>query len=864
MMAGPLVRPLRRAVVLGSGVMGSRIAALLAGIGVDVDLLDLADPTPGRSATARVEASLATLTKSRPAAFYLAARDRARIHPGTLESDLECTVRADWVIEAVVEDLAVKRTLWRRIFETLAPLGSDAAPDPGPFLSTNTSGLPLHAIFEGLGEDVPDLRARVCGAHFFNPPRYMRLVEVIPLPDTVPETLHTVRTWAERDLGKSVVEARDTPDFIANRIGAYALHLALLAVEHAVKNSRSGDEPRLTVDVVDALTGPVIGHPSSATFRTLDLVGLDTSALVADGLRTHLTDPEERRAFEVPGLMQELIARGLLGEKTGAGFYRRVLEDTPQGPLRRIEVIDLETFTYRPRTEIHLPSLDRARSQLRLAERLRTLAFADDSGGRFVWHVLSRVMLYAARHAEEIAGGDLASIDQAMRSGYEWELGPFETWAALGLKPVADRLLAEGETLPAFVRAALEAGQTALYDPASAATHHALPPVWRLDSVQEERRSPSDATGPGRGSGRQTPKVSPIPPRAGSGTALRLVRSLGSSTWVDLGQDVLGCLVHPDHHAIGPGLITELHQAARETEAHWRGLVIVAPSRQRFLIGANLALVLAAAEEGDFDTLEESVRALQTVHQELRYLSRPVVAAPLGLTLGGGAELCLAADRVVTSLDWTVGQVEVGAGLIPAGGGMTALLRRTLSGPFSGSALAWAPFLARGSVQAGVGSTLFVDPAPVITELFQTLATARTAQSAAEARELGFLTDRDRLIPNPESLLDEARRLVLDLDRTGYRPPAAETIPAPGREVRALLEVAIQSLRRSGLATQTDAHIASELAHALTGGDVATGTGLPESHYLDLEREGFLRLAGETASQERMRALLRTGKPLRN
>jgi 3-hydroxyacyl-CoA dehydrogenase len=536
--------------------------------------------------------------------------------------------------------------------------------------------------------------------------------------------------------------------------------------------------------------------------------------------------------FEVPRVVRELIARGRLGEKTGAGFYRRVTDDTPAGPVRRIEVLDLDTFEYRPRRDAHFPSLDRARRAATLPDRLRTLAWADDPAGRFVWHVLSRVLVYAAVHAEEIAGGDLAAIDRALRAGYEWELGPFETWAALGLKNVTERLLAEGQSVPDFVLETVASGKTEFYDGDSTETSRwALPAVWRLDRPH-----------------------SPV----------RRVRSLESSTLVDLGEDVLGCLVQPDHHAIGPSLISDLHEVARETEAHWRGLVISAPSRQRFLIGANLALVLATAEEGDFDTLDHSVRALQTVYQELRYLPRPVVVAPLGMTLGGGAELCLAADAVVTSLDWVVGQVEIGAGLIPAGGGITALLRRTLTGILSGSSFTWAPFLAQGSVKASVGSTLFVDPAPAVSQVFQILATARTAQSAAEAREIGFLTECDRVVPNPEGLLDEARDHVLGLDRVGYRPPMPAVIPAPGREVRALLEVAIQSLKQSGFATKTDAHIAGKLAWALTGGDVSMGTPLPEQRYLDLEREGFLALSGESTSQARMRALLETGKPLRN
>lgn len=864
----PVVRPLVRAVVLGSGVMGSRIAALLAGFGVQVDLLDVMEPAgSGEAVTSRAlraQQGLAALTKSRPPTFYDPGRDPARIRPGTLEDDLDCVNEADWVIEAVVEDLAVKRSLWARVFACLAQRPRTDPERRLPVLSTNTSGLPLRAIFQDLAEGTPEA-TRLVGAHFFNPPRYMRLVELIGLPTTSPDTLETVRVWAERDLGKTVVQARDTPDFIANRIGAYALHVTLAEMDAQRARVHSGEAPgpALTPEAVDALTGPVIGHPPSATFRTLDLVGLDTSMRVSEGLRTYLEDPDERRVFAMPAILEALIGRGLLGEKTGAGFYRRVPEKGADGRRlgrSRIEVIDLDSLTYRERHDLTFPSLGRARQEPSLVRRLVMLAYADDEAGRFVWHVLSRVMLYAAQHAQEIAGGDLVAIDRAMRAGYEWELGPFETWGALGLSRAAARLRAEGQALPAFIEAAVERGQVALYDPwAEAHGRYRLFPVWRIPLWADvggrtaDAASQEPASTPG---GAGTPGANGAPPR--------LVRRLGSTTWLDIGDDVLAVLMHPDHQAIGPYLVEELHAAARETKTRWRGLVLTAPSRQRFLVGANLALVLAAAEEGDFDSLDRAVRAVQTLHLELRYLPRPVIATPLGFALGGGAELCLHCDGVVTTPDLVMGQVEVGAGLVPAGGATVRLLDRVLRDDPWAAELPWAPFLTGGAVQAGVGASAFTDPAPRVSRLFQQLALATTSQSAAEARSLGMITAADRVIASPEGVLDEARSLVLELDRRGYRPPEPLPLSAPGREVRALLDVAVDHLHRAGQATDVDAHIAHALAHVLCGGDVAMGTALDEWHFLDLEREAFLRLCGERGSQDRMRALLATGRPLRN
>lgn len=789
-------RNLVRAAVLGSGVMGAQIAAHLANVGVEVELLDVA--TAGPDPSERARKAIARLAAMRPAPLYRADM-AARIRAGSLDHDLARIARVDWVIEAVVEDLATKRALWQKAAVLAA---ADA------LLTTNTSGLSIAAIAEGLPAAS---RARFFGSHFFNPPRYLRLVEIVPGPESGPEHLAELALWLERDLGKSTVVVRDRPNFVANRIGGYALAATLAAMaEHGLRPEE-----------VDALTGPLIGHPASATFRTLDMVGLDTALAVAEHLAARLEDPAERAAVALPPYVQAMVERGLLGQKSGAGFYRRA--EGEGGDRRRYDVIDLDSFAYRPQAAVRLPLVERARREGDLAARLRMVTAADEPAGRFVWTVLKRVLLYAAAIADEVAGGDLATIDRALRYGYNWALGPFETWHALGLRDTAARMRAEGDELPAFVAAAIERGEERLYGPddqggsvAGVATLLRRPPVWQ-----------------------------------GEGATL-----------VDLGQEVAGLVLHPLKDAIGPDLMTLLHRAARDVETGWRGLVLSAARDERFLVGANLMLLLAAAEAGDERGIEESVTRLQTVHMELKYLPRPVVAAPAGLVLGGGAELCLHADRVVAGAELYIGQVEAGAGVIPAGGGTKEFLLRSLAALPPGAA--WNPALAAASAQASVGSAAFVDPAPFIARAFETIALAKVSTSAAEARDLGFLRAEDAVVVHPDRRLERARAIVLALDAEGYRPPPRPVIAAPGREVRALLQVAVDGLVRAGRASAYDGAIAVALAHVLCGGDVAMGTPLSEEAVLDLEREAFVRLTMDPRTQARMEHLLRTGRPLRN
>ncbi|MCL6595114.1 MAG: 3-hydroxyacyl-CoA dehydrogenase [Firmicutes bacterium] len=784
--------PLRRAAVLGAGVMGAQIAAHLANVGVAVDLLDVVDPAgSGRERSRPARLAVERLAAMNPPPLFL-PRCAERIRPGNFDDDMGRLADADWVIEAIVEDAATKRDLWRR---------AAAAAGGSALLSTNTSGLSVADIAAALPASA---RPRFLGTHFFNPPRYLRLVEVVPAPDTDPAYLEQARRWLERDLGKGVVVARDTPNFIANRLGGFALHATLAAME----------EFGLRPEEVDALTGTLIGHPRSATFRTLDVVGLDTAVRVADHLAARLEDPRERAAFALPDFVRRMVERGMVGDKAGGGFYRRV-----EGSGERW-VVDPATLTYRPPAPARYPSLERARAVADLGERLRLLTRADDVAGRFVWTILKRILLYSAERAEEVAGGDLAAVDRAMRWGYGWRLGPFETWAALGLAETVARVEAEGEEVPAFVRAAAAAGRQRLYEgdaePAAAVHLFGRDVVWRAPAA----------------------------------------------TLTDLGEGVACLWVTPAKAAIGPELIELIHRTAREVERGWRGLVLAAPEAERMLVGANLMLLLAAAQAGDFAAIEQNVTALQTAYRELKYLPRPVVAAPAGLTLGGGAELCLHADRVVAAAELYMGQVEAGAGLVPAGGGTKELWARALAA--LPEDLPWAPALAASAPTAGVGSAAFVDPAPFALRVMQTVALARVSRSAAEAQAMGLLTARDEVVLNPDDRVAAARRAVIALDEAGYHPPDPLVLPAPGREVEGLLSVAVDALVRSGRASEHDARVARAFAHVLCGGGAAMGTPLEEERWLELEREAFLRLCGDPRTQARMEHLLRTGRPLRN
>lgn len=784
-------KTIRRAVVLGAGLMGSQIAAHLANAGIPVTLLDIIPKlTPEEEARGlttdqpQVRNRLATealkkLPKIKP--NPLMSPDNVKlITPGNFEDHLAAAVsKADWVLEAVVENLDIKKQLWARVGQSARP---------GTILSSNTSGLSIAAQAEALP---PEHRRNFLGTHFFNPPRYLKLLEIIPIPDTDPAVLEFMKDFGERVLGKGVVLAKDTPNFIANRIGTYGLAVTLKVMA----------EQGLGVDEVDAITGPAMGRPKSATFRTLDLVGLDTFLHVARNAAASASDPAEAQMLQLPPALEEMVKRGWLGEKSKQGFFKKEKGE--------ILALDLTTLEYRPRRKANFPVLEQTKQIKDRGQRIRALVNADDPAGRFAWAVLKQVLVFCADKADEIAGRDVVAIDQAMRWGFGWDMGPFETWDAIGLQESIARMEAEGLQVPGWVK---------------------------------ERAAAGGFYAAGR------PAEMPLSFTILKSEPTWVVRKTSGTTFIDLGDEVLGMQFHPPKQAIGEDFPAAVKWAAAEVEKNWRGLVISAEGTPNFCVGANLMLVLMNAQEYAFEDIDLAVRVFQQANMTLKYMARPVVVAPYGMTLGGGAEIAFHADRTVAAAETYMGLVEVGVGLIPAGGGTKEMAVRAMTG------------LPR--VQSQLPGPL--EPQALINRAFENIATAKVATSAQEAMLYGYLRPTDQIVMNRDHLLAQAKRAVLELDAAGYQPPAPVEVPVLGPDGRAILEMAAWTLQQGGYASEHDVKIARKIAYILTGGNLPAGTLVSEQYLLDLEREAFVSLCGERKSQERMMAILKTGKPLRN
>lgn len=805
--------PIRKVAVLGSGVMGAQIAAHLANVGIPSLLLDIVprELTPdeakkgltleSKAVRNRLAAgALHRLTTLKPSPVY-SKEALELITPGNLEDDLAQLAGVDWIIEAVIENLAIKQALWQRVAEVWRP---------GTLVTSNTSGISIAQMVAGTPAE---FRRHFLGAHFFNPPRYMKLLELIPTPETDPAVIRYLHEFAERTLGKGVVYAKDTPNFVANRIGTYGLMVTLEAMLAA----------GLGADEADSLTGPVLGRPKSATFRTLDVVGLDTFVHVADNCRANVTDPEEIATFTVPESLREMVRRGWLGQKSGQGFFKK------EGD--QILTLDLATLEYRPRKKGSFPSLEAAKALPDLDDRLRTLAYAPDKGGQFVWEVLKRTLLFSANLLGEIAD-DIVAIDNALKWGFNWELGPFEIWDVLGVSKSVARMEAEGATVPAWVKAAAEQGGFYRREPAK--TFYLTKSGEFAEAAQNQRIIEIDAL---KAQG-------------------KVIKAKSGASLIDMGDGVLLLETHSPKTAIGTDIVAMMKMAAEELQKEqWRGLVIGAQT-PNFCVGANLMMILMEAQEEEWDEVDLIVRQFQGATMALKYAPKPVVAAPYGLTLGGGFEIAAAADMIVASAETYMGLVEVGAGLIPGGGGNKEMLLRALEGlPASGGGLG-------GAAQMAAGSGL--DLQPIINKVFETVGMAKVSTSGYDARGLGYLRKTDRIVVNRDHQLYEAKQAVLELDRHGYKAPVPAHIPVAGPEGRAVLELGLYNLRLSGYASEYDCHIAKKLAYVLTGGPVPAGTYVTEQYLLDIEREAFLSLCGEKKSQDRMQYILKTGKPLRN
>jgi 3-hydroxyacyl-CoA dehydrogenase len=781
-----MIPRVRSVVVLGAGTMGAQLACLIAGTGARVQLLDL------EAATAR--AGLDRAQKLRPNPLYRAS-DVERIVPGGFDELDGAVATNDWILEAVVEQLEPKRQLFERIDSALDTRSGGAV----PLVSSNTSGLSIGRLAEGRSAT---FRAAFLGTHFFNPPRYARLLELIPTPDTDPARIAWIEEFASRHLGKGTVRANDRPAFIANRLGVHGL---LTALELA-------GELELGPDEVDDLTGPLIGRPRSATFRTLDVVGLDVAVAVADHCHDELVDDPDRERFAVPPLLRRLVEERRLGEKTGAGFYRK--------DGGEILALDLATLEYRPRRRVSSPAVDLARTEPDVRRRFGALLDAalrapEDRAAGFLLRLVASELAYAMDVGPEIAD-DAEAVDRAMRWGFGWEIGPFELWDVLG----AERLL---ELLPA---AAVAEPRTAgrltgegkrFHDDGTALDFRTL-------EMRDVRTKPG------------------VLDRAMWKSSETDLPANAAGTARDLGDAILAVELHGKLNVIGLDSLDLLRRAVELASNRFDGLVIGTRAAD-FSAGANLALLLLEAEDGEWDELDRSIRLFQGVTTAMRLAPVPVVVAPRGRTLGGGAELCLAADRRQPLMETYIGLVETGVGLIPGGGGSTAMARK-----------------AAERAPDGGGGDLF----GFFRATLEAIALARVSTSGPEGVALGLLDPADTFTADPDRQWADAKATARHLADVGYRPRGDAPIKVVGRRGIAAAEALSYNQLLARQMSEHDRKVVLVLASVMSGGDVAEGTLVSAGYLLDLEREGFLRLLGEPLTRARIRHTLKTGKPLRN
>lgn len=797
---------IKRAAVLGAGVMGGGIAAHLANAGIPTCLLDIVPPelsdedrrngltheSPAfrnRLAARGLDAAL----RASPPAFF-SPKDARLITIGNIEDHLGWLAEADWIIEAAPERLEIKQALYTQV---------EAHRKPGTLVSSNTSGIPIRRLAEGRSSD---FRQHFLGTHFFNPPRYMKLLELIPGPDTVPAVMQRTAAFAERRLGKGVVFAKDTPNFIANRIAVFGFFAAM----------RLMVEGGYSIEEVDRLTGMAIGRPKTAIFRTADLVGLDTIVHIATHIAKALPDTDEQSVYTIPPFLLELVKRGWLGEKTGQGFYKRV--KGVEGS--EILVFDYKTMEYRQTRPVTFPSLDMVQGIEDPVERLRALAYADDRAGHYVWPFLRDTLLYAAHRIPEIAD-DIISIDRAMKWGFGWELGSFETLDALGIELVSARMAQEGRTLPPLVTALLQSGARSFYR-WEAGRQYAFDPVAATQVEIAER--------PGLIHLRTLQERQQV------------IASNPGASLLDLGDGVACLQFHSKNNAVGPDIVRMMQSVQQWTERF--DALVIGNQGRHFCVGANLMALLFEAQEENWDDIDVMLRAFQDANMALKLFEKPVVAAPFSMTLGGGCEICLHTAKIRAAAETYIGLVEVGVGLIPAAGGCKEMLLRSLEGIPEGTA---------------------VDLLPFFRHAFETIAFAKVSTSAKDAQRLGYLRRSDSFTMNQDRLLYEAKQAALRLVAEGYVPPAPrDDIKALGTRGVAAARTQLYNMKCGGYISDHDELIAEKLATVLAGGDVAPGTLVTERYLLDLEREAFLSLCGEQKTQARMAHMLKTGKPLKN
>ncbi len=788
-----MTKPVRRAGVIGAGVMGSGIMAHFANAGIDVVMLDIVPP--GLSEKEKKDPAkrngfsaggLKNALKARPAAFFYPAYAK-RITVGNLEDDIGLLKGCDLVIEAIIENLDIKRSLFERLEKTL---------DEDTVIASNTSGLRIEEMLQGRADW---FRQNFLVMHFFNPVRYMKLLELVAGDETDPAVMHQMKVFGEDQLGKGIVVGKDTPNFVGNRIGCYSMSLTM---NHML-------EAGLTPEDVDAITGPPMGHPKSASYRTADMVGLDTFKHVSDNCYAALPDDPERDVFKLPEFMSTMVERKLLGNKTRGGFYKKTKEG--------IQTFDPVKLEYRPKAgDADIKEFCKG-IKGSPAQRVKRLVENDGPAGKFAWTVLSRTLAYSANKVGEITD-DVEAVDDAMKWGYNWDLGPFETWDAIGFKAAYERMKADGLSIPGSVDKMVASGAESFYTDDGR--------VFNLVKGEYEARD--------------------IDPRNASLTIMRrgdaaIFSNRGAEAW-DLGDGVLGLTFTTKANSIDDQIIAALSEAVTIAERDFRGMLIYNEG-DHFCVGANLFTVVMAAQQKAWDQIGETISGLQNGIQRMKYSMVPVVAAPFGMTVGGGLEVCMGADAVQTAAETYAGLVEVGVGLLPGGAGNMHMLWRALEGIPDGTDVDYLPFVSR---------------------TFQNIAMARVATSGAEAREFGYFRKSDGVSFDKARLLTEAKARVIGMAEAGYHPPAPRSYRLPGESGIATLDMMIDTLVAGGYASEHDALIARKIAVVLCGGPSGHAHEVTEQQMLDLEREAFISLCGEPKSQERMQHMLTTNKPVRN
>jgi 3-hydroxyacyl-CoA dehydrogenase len=790
-------RVISKVVVLGSGIMGSRIACHFANAGYSVLLLDIETPQSAVGANAKydknslVNSSLQNAIKSNPSPLFKKSF-ASRIKTGNFSDNMKDIGGCDWVLEAVVENIDIKK----KIFDDV-----EKHRKQGTLITSNTSGIPIHLMMQDRSED---FQKHFCGTHFFNPPRYLRLLEIIPTEKTSNEVVDFLVDFGDRYLGKQTVLCKDTPAFIANRIGIYSI----MSLFHLV------EKMELTVDEVDRLTGDVIGRPKSATFRTVDVVGLDTLIKVADYLYASCPNDEKRETFKLPDYVQKVAANKWFGDKSGQGFYKKVKSSEGKSEILSL---DLKTLEYKPKDKVKFASLEQAKAIDNLRDSIKFLLNANDKAGEFYRASFYSVFHYISNRIPEIAD-DLYLIDDAIRAGFGWELGPFEIWDALGVEETAKKMEAAGMKPVQWVYDMLQSGKKNFYK-----TEKGKQLFYHISSSDYKSI-------------------------AGMDGIIFLDTQRERAVWkntgahlIDLGDGILNLEFHTKMNTIGAEIIEGVNKAIEIGEKDFRGLVI-ANEAQNFSAGANLALIFMLATEQEWEEIDLAVRTFQNINMKLRYSSIPVVVAPRGLTLGGGCEMTLHADKVVTAAETYIGLVEFGVGLIPGGGGSKEMTLR-----------------ASDSYAEGI-----IDE-QVLREYYLTIAQAKVSTSGREAFDLKILKNgRDEIVMNSDRQVSEAKRACIELADSYVKPNPGKDIKVLGKGALSMIYAGANAMTTGHFISQHDELISRKLAFVMCGGDLSTPALVSEQYLLDLEKEAFLSLCGEKRTLERIQSILTTGKPLRN